>query len=231
LVLSPPKTRTDTVLWLALMFVVLAYPLLHVVKAVFKSKIVKTQPFLAMTALGGLTIGIGYHVWPPIRRHPPTTKERYKFEQPLTAQKEPREQIQITCDAGDESTCVYAAQFVNIFREAGWTVANNQVEPVRMNNPMSGIMLFKRGVGKLDPNNWQSGLWSGFTESLLNVRRAFVNIVIEPERAANPQISEGVVSVHFAMEREDESAPTNFTNEMKQLLDCHLGTTVGVPSI
>ena len=143
--------------------------------------------------------------------------ERALFEKPLSAQKEPREEIQIICAEGDELACVYAAQFVNIFREAGWKVQDNHVEPVRMNNPTAGIVLFKRGEGKLDPDNWRSGLWGALTASLIDVRRAFVNIGIEPEFGSNPQLAEGVVSIFFGLEKEDESAPTDFTRTMKKL--------------
>jgi len=217
LVLAPPKTPTETILWLAPMFGLLCYPALHIVRAIFGDKLRQIQFPVAIVLLLGLSFGIAKHVWPSVHRHTLTSKERYSFEKPLAEQKESREEIQLTCDAGAEPTCVYGAQFVNFFREAGWKVSNNRIEPVRMNNPMAGVVLYKRGVGKLDPDKWNSGLWSALTVSLISVRNAFVNIGIEPESGNNPQMPEGIISIHFGMEKEDEGAPTDFTNLMKKL--------------
>jgi hypothetical protein len=217
LVLAPPKTRQETVLWLVAMFALLVYPAFHVVRASLQSRVKWLQTPVAMILLGGVVFGIGHHVWPPIRRHTLSVQERYSFEKPLSEQKEPREEIQILCAEGDEPSCLYGGQFVNLFREAGWKVQNNRIERVRLNNPSAGIVLFKHGTGKLDPDNWQSGLWTALTASLVDVRRAFVNIGIEPESASNPELREGVISIYFGLEREDEGAPTNLTSTMKKL--------------
>jgi hypothetical protein len=217
LVVAPPRSRAEIIIWLIVMFVVLAYPALHIVRTVLHTKLKWAQVPAAMILLGALALAIGYRVWPPIRRHTLTERERVLFEKPLSEQKEPREEIQIVCAQGDEPACVYAAQFVNIFREAGWKVRDNHVEPVRMNNPTAGIVLFKHGQGKLDPDNWRSGLWSALTASLVDVRQAFVNIGIEPESASNPELPEGVVSVYFGLEKEDEGAPTSLTKTMEKL--------------
>ncbi len=217
LVVAPPRTRVETFFWLLVMFVALVYPALHLVRTVLQARLKWIQAPAAIVVAATLASAIGYRVWPPIRRHTLNEKERALFEKPLSEQKEPREEIQLTCTQGDESVCVYAAQFVNIFREAGWKVRANHVEPVRMNNPTAGIILFKHGVGKLDPDNWRSGLWTALTASLIDVRKAFVNIGIEPESASNPELPEGVVSVYFGLEKEDESAPTNLTKTMEKL--------------
>jgi hypothetical protein len=217
LVVAPPKTRVDTVTWLAVIFVTLVYPALHLLRAILRTRLKWVQAPAAFVLAATFASAIGYRVWPPIRRHTLNDKERALFETPLSEQKEPREEIQLICAQGDESACVYAAQFVNVFREAGWKVRDNHVEPVRMNNPVSGVILFKRGIGKLDPDNWRSGLWTALTASLIDVRKAFVNIGIEPESANNPELPEGVVSVYFGLEKEDESAPTSLTKTMQKL--------------
>jgi hypothetical protein len=217
LVVAQPKTRVDTVTWLTVIFVTLVYPALHLVRAVLRTRLKWVQAPAAVVLAATFASAIGYRVWPPIRRHTLNEKERALFEKPLSEQKEPREEIQLTCTQGDESVCVYAAQFVSIFREADWKVRNNHVEPVRMNNPTAGILLFKRGIGKLDPDDWRSGLWSALTASLIDVRQAFVNIGIQPESASNPEMPEGVVSVYFGLEKEDESVPTSLTKTMEKL--------------
>ncbi|HWZ98480.1 MAG TPA: hypothetical protein VN025_12035 [Candidatus Dormibacteraeota bacterium] len=217
LVVAPPKTQAEIIFWLIVMFVALVYPALHVVRMVLQTRLQWVQAPAAIILVAALASAIGYRVWPPIRRHALSEKERALFEKPLSEQKETREEIQIICTQGDEPACVYAAQFVNFFREAGWKVRSNRAEPVRMNNPTAGIVLFKRGEGKLDPDNWRSGLWSALTPSLIDVRQAFVNIGIEPESATNPELPEGIVSVYFGLEKENENAPTDLTRTMKKL--------------
>ena len=217
LVVAPPRTRAELVFWLVAMFAVLVYPTLHIGRAVLQTRLGWAQAPAAIVLLVVMACAMGYRVWPPIRRHTLGERERFLFEKPLSEQKEPREQIQIICAQGDETACVYAAQFVNIFRQAGWTVQDNRVVPVRMNNPTAGIVLWKRGEGKLDPDNWRSGLWTALTASVIDVRQAFANIGIEPELASNPEMPEGVISVYFGLEKEDESEPTNLTNIMEKL--------------
>jgi|SRR5580692_5582820 hypothetical protein len=219
LVVAPPKTRGDTISALVILFAVLLYPILHLVHAALQTRLRWTQVPVAIILTTALVSAIGYRVWPPIRRHTLSEKERAAFEKPLREQKEPREEIQIICTQRNEQACVYAAQFVNIFREAGWKVRNNRAEPVQLNNPEAGIILFKHGEGKLDPDNWQSGLWSALTASLIDVRRAFVNIGVEPESGNNPEMPEGLISVYFGLEKENEGAPTGLTKLMEILGD------------
>jgi len=157
LVVAPPKTRAEIIFWLIVMSAALVYPALHIVRTVLQNRLKWAQAPAAIILSATLASAIGCRVWPPIRRHTLSEKERALFEKPLSEQKEPREEIQIICAQGDEPACVYAAQFVNIFREAGWKVRDNHAEPVHLNNPTAGIVLFKHGEGKLDPDNWRSG--------------------------------------------------------------------------
>jgi hypothetical protein len=217
LVIAPPRTRAQTAIWLTAMFLVIVYPTLHLIRALLQTKLKWVQAPAAVILSATLSSALGYSVWPPIRRHILDEKERTLFEKPLSEQKEPREEIQIVCAQGNEPACVYAAQFVNMFREAGWKVRGNHAEPVRMDNPTAGIILFKHGEGKLDPDNWRSGLWAALTASLVDTRQAFVNIRIEPEFGSNPELPEGVISIYFGLEKEDEGAPTSLTRTMKQL--------------
>src|SRR5271157_4387882 len=53
----------------------------------------------------------------------------------------------------------WTAMFINIFREAGWKVQNNQVERVTLGRPPAGIVLFRHTDGDPDPNDWRSGTW------------------------------------------------------------------------
>jgi hypothetical protein len=216
LVVAPPRTRLAMVFWLIIMFGSLVYPLLHLVRAALQTRMKSARVPTAIILSAILVSAVGYSVWPPIRRHTLSDKERALFEKPLSEQKGPREEIQITCSQGDEAACVYANQFVNIFREAGWRVRDNHVERVLMSNPTGGIFIFKRGTGKLNPDDWRSGLWTALTLSFVNVRQAFVNLGIEPESGSNPEMPEGVITVYFGSEKDAEGAPTVLTDMMKR---------------
>ena len=159
----------------------------------------------------------GWFVWPGVQRHLLSVNERYTFERPLTAQKSPREQIQFACPQDYEIACVYAAQFVDLFREAGWQVQSNQVERVTLAKPQGGIVLYKHGTGQLDPNNWRSGLWVAMSASLRSVYRAFSSLRIEPESAANPNLPEGVITIYFGVEKLNESEATELTRSMRTM--------------
>jgi len=175
LVVNPVRTRGETVFWLFVMFAALIYPLLHLARTILHDKLKSLQALASIGLPAILVIAIGHHIWPPIHRHALNDRERALFEKPLSEQKEPREEIEILCAQGNEPVCVYAAQFVNFFREAGWKVRDNHVQPVTLSNPTAGIVLFKHGQETLDPDKWQSGLWTALTAScaLREVRRPY----------------------------------------------------------
>ena len=159
----------------------------------------------------------GWLVWPPVRRHTFNQRERYAFEKPLQEQKEPRETITLSCPAADENTCVYAAQFVDMFREAGWKIQNNAVERVTLGRAYPGVILVKHGTGKLDPNNWRSGLWTQMSPSLEHVRQAFINVGIEPDSIADEALPQDMLRVYFGSEKINPSERTSLTDAMEAL--------------
>jgi hypothetical protein len=139
-------------------------------------------------------------------------KEKVAFEEPLKAQVSPRDELQIACPGADESACIYASQFINLFRDAGWKVRGNIVDRVVLATPSSGVILYERGTGKLDPDNWRSGLWMRISPSLLHVRQAFINIGVEPDSGANPSLQDGLITVYFGSEKSNESERTQLTD-------------------
>ncbi|MFZ0418974.1 MAG: hypothetical protein WAM04_12825 [Candidatus Sulfotelmatobacter sp.] len=157
----------------------------------------------------------GLYVWPSSRRHVLTEKEKEGFKDALHSQTEPPQTIQIACPNGDENTCVYAAQFIRLFGQAGWTVKGD-VQRVTLAQPMAGIVLVERGGKKWTPDDWNSGGYTALTPSIHSIYSAFDNIDIQANTSAGPDLPDGQITVYFGTERPDESEPTELTRSMKK---------------
>ena len=140
--LAPKIGRASTIVVLIAMAGCLVHPLWQlplVQNAQSLTKKIKLFSSFVLLAFALLAL-FGVYVWPPVRRHVLSEKERQAFQEPLKVQqKGEHEEIQIVCPTSDESTCVYANQFINIFREAGWKVQNNQVERVTLEDLLPGL--------------------------------------------------------------------------------------------
>ena len=54
--------------------------------------------------------------------------EIQRFEKVLRGQVGPKQRVRLACAAADEESCVYAGQFINIFKEAGFSVDTGTVQ-------------------------------------------------------------------------------------------------------
>jgi len=215
-VLSPPQTKPAAILWLCVLFLLGIYPALHFSAWAVHSRKAWIGRTCAIALLGLISIGVGLKIWPPFHRHILTQDERDSFEKPLKEQTSPRELVQLACAQADEHTCVYAAQFIALFRESGWRIQENRVARITLARPDAGVTLFKKGTGHLDPDNWRSGLWTTVSPSFVNVSQAFENIGIEPEAGANPELAEDAITVYFGLEKANEGEGTRLTELMKK---------------
>jgi hypothetical protein len=107
---------------------------------------------------------------------------RANFEKPLNIQRSNRDKIQLACPAAEESTCVYAAQFINILKEAGWKLQSYDVQIVNLAIPYEGIRMFVY-VKEYPPPDApiDVGEWSAVSPSMVSIYRAFASIGIETE--------------------------------------------------
>jgi hypothetical protein len=85
-------------------------------------------------------------------RHLLSKEEQENFEAPLLAQTDPKETIILNCPVNQESDCAYALQFVDLFREAGFTVDGNMVHRITLRAPYYGVVLGEHVDKDLDPN-------------------------------------------------------------------------------
>jgi hypothetical protein len=125
---------------------------------------------------------------------------RQTFIEKLRGQSSSRERIRIGCANSNEEACVVAAQFLDLFREAGWKVEGNAVQRLVLPKPLSGVALFKHGTGVADPSNPHSGLWIEQTKSLLTVESAFTKVGIETTQHADASMPEGLVGIYFGVQ-------------------------------
>ena len=188
--------------WLVVMFCLGVYPAFHVAEWLpIKTKWIADA--IGIIGLAVIMCVLGYKEWPPIRRHVLDKLERLSFENSLRPQKGPDDlEVQISCPADDEKTCVYAGQFVNLFGEAEWKV-QPLVSRLTLSKALDGITVYRRGGNKEDMmRRWNSGGWFNINEPrLLAVQNAFRAIHIEIDGGTNPDIAENVMMVYIGPEK------------------------------
>jgi hypothetical protein len=151
-------------------------------------------------------------------RHILTTEEQGKFEKPLLSQAEDKEQIGIVCPASDEPVCVYAAQFIDIFKQAGFVVSGGVVRRVTLGIPNAGVRLFTYSDYAFDPNQKPGiGHWVQMTPSLINVRQAFANIGIGTDQGSGNELPARTITVYFGPEEQGQTAAASLATSLQQL--------------
>jgi hypothetical protein len=170
------------------------------------------------TAIG---VPIAFLCWfalPPVRRHILSEDEVKRFEKPLRIQSSNRDRIQLACPAAEESTCVYAAQFINVFKRTGWKLQSYDVQRVSLAIPYEGIRMF--GYVKEYPAPDAApeiGEWSSISPSMVTIYRAFASIGIETETGIRKDEEQDVLTLYFGSERADENVATQFTGTIKKM--------------
>jgi hypothetical protein len=172
-------------------------------------------PIRAAIILGGIAVAmcsLCWRAWPPIRRHVLDDTERSLFEAPLNQQARDRYEIQLACPAADEATCVYAGQFVDLFKDAGWKVQDYQVKRVSLGLPYDGVRLFSYVKQYPAPDAHSNvGVWTEVSPSLITIYRSFHAIGIEAEQGIRIDEKQNEITIYFGSERADESKPTGLT--------------------
>lgn len=69
-----------------------------------------------------------------------------------------------------------------------------------MGKPDAGVVLMKRGEGKLDPSDPKSGLWVQQSPSLQTLEKAFERLGMDAKQSAVAQMPEGVIGVFVGIE-------------------------------
>jgi len=154
----------------------------------------------------------------PSPRHTLNNKETQDFEKPLKAHKGDKQSVRIFCPTGDEQACIYAGQFINIFRDAGWVVEDGVVHRVTLGIPYDGIRLFAYAGKSSNPQDKDSNYtWMAISPSLLTVYKAFASIGIESDMGHDPDLSPQQMTVYFGPPRTDEHTSTPLTGTVKNI--------------
>jgi hypothetical protein len=175
--------------------------------------------FLCTMFIGVIVVVLfGLYVWPPIRRHSLTAKERTAFEDALRAEQggDANLEVQIACPSGDERACVYAGQFVELFGRAGWQI-HPSVDRLSLTRASDGITALRRAGNKAQmAQHWDSGGYVAINEAhLLAVNKAFETLHIEIDSAADPDLGENEMLLYVGPEKDNESEPTHLSRSIE----------------
>jgi len=213
LIVAPPQSRLTTVVWLIVMFCLGTYPAFHFAEWLpLRNK--KITNSIGIAGLVLVTCALGYKQWPPIRRHLLDKTEKLSFENALRSQKTSDLEIQVGCPAGDEKTCIYAGQFINLFGESEWKIQPT-VSRLTLSKALDGVTVYRRGGNKEDTmKRWNSGGWFNINEPrLLAVQNAFRTIHIEISGGTNPKLAENAMMIYIGPEKDNDADPTDLTKE------------------
>jgi hypothetical protein len=168
--------------------------------------------------IGAPIFGLCWFAWPPVRRHILDNNEKAKFSMPLSVQTSGRDKILLACPAAEESACVYAAQFINIFKGAGWKLQSYEIQRVNLAVPYEGIRMFGY-VREYPPADAPPdvGEWAAISPSMVSIYKAFASIGIETETGIRKDEDQDVLTLYFGSERADESAGTQFSETIMKM--------------
>jgi hypothetical protein len=142
--------------------------------------------------------------------------EIQRFERVLRGQAAPKQTIRLACAAADETACVYAGQFINVFKEAGFTVDTGMVQRVTLGIPYEGIRLFGHTDKGFDPNDPpNTGRWLQITPTLVSIYKAFSTIGVEADGGTDAGLPEQMLTIYVGPARVDEGTPTQFSATIK----------------
>ena len=214
LLIAPKIGRAITAVVLVAMASCLVHPIWHlsIVQQASRHSI-RNWRFAGISLVALISMGLfGVYVWPPIKRHTLTAKERASFENALRAQKGDDIEIQLACPPNDEKGCTYAGQFIRAVGDSGWKV-QAYVSRLTLTKPLEGIMIYRRGGNRdYSLQHYDAGGYFNINEPhLLAMQKAFQSIQIEPSGGTNPDLPENVMMIYFGPERENEAEPTDLT--------------------
>jgi hypothetical protein len=151
-------------------------------------------------------------------RHILEPSEQDKFKKGLADLEGSSRTVTLSCPTADEVVCIYAAQYIDIFKSAGWTVEGGIVHRFTLGIPYSGIRLFSHSDYKFDPALPAGmGHWLQITPSLASIQQAFLNIDLGTHEGGENELSGETVNVYFGPERSPEEEKISMRQNLAQL--------------
>jgi len=117
-----------------------------------------------------------------------------------TLKKQPGTKVRLGCAIGSEESCVYAQQFLPIFKEAGWTVEGDRLERATISQTFFGVGIFMLG-GKKEPTAQPGMYWVQVRPELQPffavLVEGFGQLGIETKAIADENFPEHLIGVFF----------------------------------
>ena len=118
-------------------------------------------------------------------------ERREQFLKLLSALTVPRDTIRIGCT--NDRSCVAAAKFLLLFREAGWQVEDNKVFRIKPEEvPITGVAIMT-----YVPANERIGRWHLIDESHKTIYYAFRSIDIPTCGSRDDSLKQGTLGIYF----------------------------------
>lgn len=144
-------------------------------------------------------------------------EEKTKFIELLASQTGTRKRVRIGCPVAREDICVLVTPFVDSFKRGRFVVVDDEVERTNLAHPKVGVILFQNGsAAGFDPQNPDHGVWAEVSDSLVTIERAFAEVGIKVQTAADRDFPEDVMGVYFGIEPQTQPERIDFDKLREQ---------------
>ena len=149
--------------------------------------------------VGVLSTGVTYLVANSVMRIPVEldATSRDSFTESLRRVPQKPDFVLLACNERDESSCMFAAQFIPLFQRAGWKVEGPQIERAGLLVPNKDILLVDYGPPLIDPQDPDHGVWTMRLPWRTHLQRAFKDLKIESKSLNDPKLSEKKTRIYF----------------------------------
>jgi hypothetical protein len=151
-------------------------------------------------------------------RHTFNADEQGKFEALLSHPSDPKTVVRLSCPMADEAVCIYAVQFIDIFKSAGWTVDGGIVERVTLLVPYAGTRQFCHSDAPFDPMQKPgTGHWLAVTPDSISIQKAFISMGIGTDRGGEADIPSDMINIYFGPEEGAGEADASLQRSMAEI--------------
>lgn len=167
----------------------------------------------------------------PFIRHPLSGKEIDRFKKPLMSPDFGKIPVHLARPAADETTCVYAAQFIQVFRDAGWSVPEGIVERQTLLMPYDGVRIFEytdTPIDYADPKGTYA--WMAMTCPMVAIAKGLASVGIMPDVGHGNTLPKDVLTIYFGPPNTSESTPSLGSKNLLSI-KCRDGRAIPPPGV
>jgi hypothetical protein len=139
----------------------------------------------------------GWFRWPTAKPlHIYTAAERQAFITPLKAAQKGYI-VWLSCPQAKEDICLLVGQFIDMFKEAGWTVKPETVRRDAPGIPLSGVRLVYYAPDPPQSPKLGEGVWTAQPLESLNLEEAFKALHIPTEGVHGATVPRDEIGIYF----------------------------------